>query len=230
MSRYPGVYAHPRSGLNFLRAQLKASFYPDDPRTERRALVSTGHWAQRYRIAPGPGWIFARHHIHACYRGQRGLYIYRDGRDVAVSLWRSKTFQHPTWGNLSFSEFLQRPLDWTETPRQQAAPRLTIAEHWRQHVDGWLGGHPGVCCVRYENLLRNPAPVLDRIGAFIKRDVRSYQLQREPVGPDTHGGGWGAWRDVFTADDLTYFYSIVPNDHEALWRFKDDNKTLYRRA
>lgn len=66
------------------------------------------------------------------------LYLYRDGRDVALPLWRTKGFQPAEWHGLSFAEFLRTPLDWWETPGQPArGPRVTIAEHWRLHLDSW---------------------------------------------------------------------------------------------
>jgi len=132
-------------------------------------------------------------------------------------MWRSKTFQHRAQADLPFATFLRQPLDWHRTPGRKGGQGLTIAEHWRRHVDEWLD-HDGLCYVQYEALLSNPAPVLERIGAYLSREVHTYQLVQASVGPDTHGGGFGAWRDVFTEDDLDYFHEIVDPNHEALWR------------
>jgi hypothetical protein len=213
---YPHIYSFPRSGTTLLQAQIKRSFYPDDDGTERRGKVATGHWSQRYRIEAAPGWQFVRNGAHQGYSGQRGIYIVRDGRDVAISHWQSKTFQHPSRRALSFSEFLRRPLDWRITPGHRGGDGRTISEAWRDHVDQWRD-KPGVCCVRYEDLLLATESVLGQIGKWLGREPVTLELVADPMGPDTHGGGVGKWRDVFSDGDLEYFFGIVPEDHGGLW-------------
>jgi len=213
------VYSHPRSGTNFARATLARAFYPDK-NLEREGRIRTGHWADRRRVPADPAWgLRGGHqfwHGHTCC-----FYVYRDGRGVAASLWRTKEFLHPDWRGLTFSEFLRRPLDWRITPGKKAAPTQTIVEHWYEHVTSWES-RPGVGYVRYEDLLTDPGATLAGLAAFADREPAEF----EPVGavgPFVRDS-WqvDSWRDVFTEDDVEYFFGIVP---ESCWALYEKGET-----
>jgi hypothetical protein len=214
---YVHVYGFVRSGTNFVRAQVGRSFYAGDPGTERHDPIMTGHWSQRYRSPAPPAWHLQTRRPHARYTGQRGIYVVRDGRDVAVSLWRSKTFHHRSWGDINFSDFLRRKLDWRDTPGQRDAPEETVIEKWLVHTRSWADARD-VLFVRYEELRRVPEVGLDEIGGFIGRDPVTYDLVATPAAPDSHDYGLGAWRERFTDEDLAYFFNIVPYNTWGLWQ------------
>ena len=126
------VYSHPRSGTNFAAACLQMNFYPTANLRGRGGRA--GHWAARFRI---PGYPWARLcGGHGFYREGRGrcVYVYRDGRDVAVSVFRTKGFLHPDWGALTFSEFLRTPLDWKGTPYARVLESSHVAERHKAHL------------------------------------------------------------------------------------------------
>jgi len=206
------VYSHPRSGTNFVRSALSKAFTGSVPKHR----ADTGHWSARYKHSqPVPKMIGG----HPFYKpGLRGVYVLRDGRDVVVSFWRSKTFQHKSWRDLSFTEYLQRPLDWHRTPGQRHKNTLNIAQHWKQHLDGWQG-RPGICYVWYEEFLLDPEMAVARVAEFTGLKVLDAHPTIGPVGPDPSGDYRVAkWVDVFSDDDLSYFHSIVPTDYWALWQ------------
>lgn len=208
----PKVYSHPRSGTAFLGATLKKCFFQNIDTTGDGGHV--GHWANRVSTSGTPyGKLIGD---HSFWGGQKGIYIYRDGHDVAVSLWRTKTLQNPDNYLLSFTEFLHKPLSWRGLPSQPDNSDLTIAGHWSEHLDSWHG-RPGVLMVRFEDLIIRPAEVLQAIGDHLGLVPDGLEPERALVGLEPHEGQIGTWREFFTKDDLEFFYSQVqPEDH---WGF-----------
>lgn len=101
---------------------------------------------------------------HECfdprYRGV--IYIVRDPRDVAVSYYHHNV----KWGNL--------PENY---PMEAFVPRFIAAEFdsrwgsWSEHVTSWLRlreHHQGFLLLRYEELKRETASELARIGNFLR--------------------------------------------------------------
>lgn len=210
------VYSHPRSGTNFLMALLRANFYRDVK--EWRSGGKWGHWANRQSMGPvKPG--FTLWGDHGPWKEKLGkcFYVYRDGRDVALSFWRSKAFQHPDWGGLSLSEYLRRPLDWLWTPGGRArGPKRTIAEHWRMHLGRWER-KPGVCYIRYEDLVLEAGREMGRIASFLNVKLGGVRFVNELVGHSPNEGKVGVWRDHFTDADLDFFFSHVDGSFWGLW-------------
>jgi len=206
------VYSHPRSGTNWLLSLLGQAFYG------RVQLVDavTGHWSKRVTVrAPGRRLRGGHQFYDRTLPGPR-VYLYRDGRDVALSMWRTKAFQHPHWRGLSFSEFVRRPLDWHATPGTQADGRLTIVEHWKQHLDSWRDA-PGTCFVRYEELLEHTESEVARIAAFVGREPLPIYDTASGIGPfpsDNYSAR--KWTSEFGEADLGYFHTFVPRDHWGL--------------
>lgn len=205
------VYSHPRSGTHLLMASLERNFYQDVDTAMRGG--KTGHWANRRDAEPTAwGEMFGSHRFY--HEAQKWpdaamFYVYRDGRDVAVSLWNAKAMQHPDWAGLTFSEFLQRPLDWRGTPGRGARPRLTIGEHWRAHLESWAD-KPDVMYVCYETLVLYPYSVLMRAGAFVEACcIDELVPVRELVGVTPNRGRIGEWATVFSAEDTIYWHSVV---------------------
>jgi len=208
------LYSHPRSGTNWVRKTLAEAFWPDADL--ERPGSQTGHWSDRVQIPAAPA--LALKGGHDFYAGQQKcIYLVRDGRDVALSYYRTKEFQHEDWRDLSFSEVLRKPLDWRSTPGQRwESGDATIVEHWFQHVKGWEG-HKDIYYLRYEDLLTKPGETLHDLGEWLGREPRAMP-DPEPTGPFPSSDHRPAkWRDEFSADDLDYFHSIVPEDFWALW-------------
>lgn len=83
------LYSHPRSGTNWALALLEQAFYG----TRTHEVRVTGHYTARWKVQTTGIHLWGNHrHFNAAMPGPR-LYLYRDGRDVALSLWRTKGFQ-----------------------------------------------------------------------------------------------------------------------------------------
>lgn len=205
------LYSHPRSGTNYMRALLEEAL------TGKRTMATrpTGHWSDRYMHEAPARYFDGGHKFYSPKLKGPRIYLYRDGRDVALSTWRTKRFQAEDWRGLSFSEFLRRPLDWYETPGKPSNAGLTIVEHWRAQLDSWHGR--AACFVRYADLLTDARGELERIARYCDAKLVCVPAELDGQGPDPSGDyRAGKWRDAFTADDLAYFHSIVPQGHWGL--------------
>jgi hypothetical protein len=205
------LYSHPRSGTNYLRALLEEAL------TGKRTTetVPTGHWSNRYMHQAPARYFRGGHQFYSPKLPGPRIYLYRDGRDVALSMWRTKRFQAREDRGRSFSEYLRQPLDWYETPGKRNATGLTIAEHWRLHLDSWR--KRPACFVRYADLLTDARCELERIARYVDAPLVCVPAELDGQGPDPSGDyRAGKWRDAFTADDLAYFHSIVPQGYWGL--------------
>jgi len=232
-SMIPKVYSFPRSGTHFLMATLKRCFYPNVDlflsnvagyRDGKEVLWGQGHWANMVPQAETEyGKLFGSHILPVGAMPEPSIYLYRDGRDVAVSLWRTKALQHPDWHGMSFSEFLRTPLDWQGTPgvRANGGTSFTVAEAWHSHVGNGLAkatrreGRP--IYVRYEDLVLDQERTLARLAVELDVGPWLWTPVEEKVGIEPHRGIVGGWREVFSDEDLRYFHALVPRDFPGLW-------------
>jgi hypothetical protein len=216
------VTSHARSGTHYLLALLKANFYPLHDLSTPPSR--TGHW--RVRV-PSPATTYARlFTTHALLRkvGHRMIYLFRDGRDVCVSLWRTKIFHSRRYRDLTFSEYIRAKLDWYGTPGKSphsSGRRLTPPQHWLFHVEttrkAW-GMDPEILFVRYENLVDEPELTLGSIGRFFGLTWPRYRAVTDRVGPSPGAGPpVGRWRTAFSSPDRDYFRTVVSGDNQHLW-------------
>ena len=212
------VYGHPRAGNNLLMAFLALNFYPGEDLT---TFGRIGHWRNRVFDQRNPyGKLGGTHYfyhdqknevVHPC------IYIYRDGRAVALSLWRTKKFQPPEWEGLTFSEFLRKPLDWGGSPGNPKGFEQAIAAHWRFHLRSWENA-PSVLKVRFEELVTDPGKVREDIAKWSGiKPVRGLELVKELVGWLPNEGRIDAWKEHFTDTDLKYFYKLAPRPFWGYW-------------
>ena len=92
------VYSHPRSGTHFMEAFLGRNFYPKDNLSWSN--VPWGHWSyQKMNTYSNPyGKLFGHHRFPAENEKnpkQPMIYIYRDPRAVAYSIWKTENFINP---------------------------------------------------------------------------------------------------------------------------------------
>ena len=215
------VYSHPRSGTNFIEALIMKNFFTDvDVSTP--GTSGWGHWSENYKFDKPilHGKLFGSHRMQTKGRWP-GLYIYRDARDVALSVWRSKGFLHTNIkDNNTFSTYLKTNLDWQDTPSLRAIPTKNIFKHWLDHVTGWHEKYKGsnILFVRFEELLIDTDNVLIRIGEHfdLERQAKVLSLKKM-VGPSPNAGKCGKWKEFFSPEDLKFFFSIVPKDCPYLW-------------
>lgn len=221
--RMPYVHSHPRSGTHLLGATLKRNFYADVDVGKRK--VGTGHWKDRRNFGPSAYVQMFAPGVHVLYDADKfqedriHFYIYRDGRDVAVSLWNAKILLNPDWREWSFSKFLRTKLDWHLSPNSRMIkPKWTVAEQWEEHLESWRD-REDVFYVRYERLVLRPLDVIADIANHIGGDWEGVTFcpVLDKVGVAPGAGKIGTWRDIFSVDDLARFHSIVQEDHWGLW-------------
>jgi hypothetical protein len=203
------VYGFPRSGNHLLMELLGRNFYNGADLSSQGGEV--GHWADRAKVSGPQFGVLAGHHgPPENYDPRNSVYVYRDGRAVAASLYRSPHFKHPEWTGLAFGEFIRRPLDWAWSPGAYANRGKTIIEHWLEHLQLWERA-PAIYKVQYEWMCEDAGGVLDMIASRI-----GLPLVRELDTPDTlvgwfpSGGARDGWRDLWGYDELEHWWSVVP--------------------
>ena len=220
------VYSHPRAGTNLMMAFLAINFYP------AKNFVTfgrIGHWRNRLLNQRNPYGKLAGTHLF--YHDHRNkvvhpcIYIYRDGRAVALSLWRTKIFQPKEWADLTFSKFLRQRLDWCGSPGNPQGFARPIARHWLTHLQSWenapefVDGKPAVLKVRFEDLVLHPGDVRRRIAEWSgQKPVRGLKLVTEKVGWFPNEGSLDAWRGHFSDSDLEHFHRLAPRP---FWGYYD---------
>jgi hypothetical protein len=208
------VYGFPRSGNHFLMALLAANFYQKEHLATPGGQV--GHWADRATVPNSEHGQLAGHHFPPRdYDPRTALYIYRDGRAAAASLWRSPHFVNPAWKaqGMTFSEFIRTPLDWSWSPGMRWKNQHTVIGHWWYHLELWRQA-PALYKVQYEWLCADPGAVLDMIASRTD-DLTIVPQAAVPgnlVGWFPSGGTLDGWRELWSAEDTAYFFEIVPRE------------------
>jgi hypothetical protein len=153
--------SYPKSGttwMAFMLAQLLWKAGGEQTLVDNRFLPAVGRHGQAERRLPSGGRLVRSHEpFRPQYR--KAIYVVRDGRDVAVSMyWQAKRVMGM---EADFSDYLELFL----------AGRLTGAGAWAGHVEGWLDSPPfasgNVLVARYEDMKEQPADVLRRAAAFL---------------------------------------------------------------
>tara|TARA_B100000131_G_scaffold251559_1_gene245168 strand:- start:1085 stop:1819 length:735 start_codon:yes stop_codon:yes gene_type:complete len=216
------VYSHPRSGANYLAALLKRNFYINDNTSES---VTWGHhsrpresdkpveWA---KLLGGFGGPDTKHNGPS-------IYIYRDGRAVAYSIWKNKDFLSP--GQLKndwLSYFLESKLDWEFCPSVQKETEKNIAQHWEMHVRSWHkaysnAGHDKVLFVRYEDAIKNVPNLLLKVSkAFSLKMPKNISYVKEMVGHSKERLNLD-WQQWFSQSNYNYYHQFILRDNPYLY-------------
>ena len=212
------VYSHPRSGTHFLEAFLTKNFYAKKDLSINE--VTWGHWSNRKLNPNGNpyGKLFGSHLFgNLINTPNRKIYIIRDGRSVAYSVWKTDNFIHKDLQEISFKEFLRTKIDWHGTPALESLPKYTIIEHWHMHVNSWLELEKkdnNLLVIYYEDLVSNPYDIYLKIhDKFFSKKKKLYKDQldtiKKPVGLLPNKAIKDSWKEVFDKDDIDYFLSIV---------------------
>ena len=167
MSNPIKVYGFPRSGNHYLMSLIAENFYQGQDLHTPGGEV--GHWANRAIVGAVKYGKLAGHHGPPDWGIDRpSIYVYRDGRAVAASLYNSANFHHPDIDskNIPFSSFLRIPLSWRWTPGRAASPiGPNVIEHWAQHLEVWED--VPILKLRYEWVVTHPERYLHCIaGVF----------------------------------------------------------------
>lgn len=202
------VYGHPRSGNYYMMALLALNYYADEDLSTEGGDI--GHWADRVWVQESEYGKLAGHHgpPRRGFDPENAIYIYRDGRAVVASLYRSRHFKNPEWEEMDFGEFIRVPLDWQFSPGHQSYPECNVIEHWHNHLEMWRDEQ--IHKVQYEQAVYDPKSILDSIaGQFGLAARADYELPDRLVGWYPSGGKLIDWQSLWNERDMDYFFDIV---------------------
>lgn len=213
------IYGFQRSGSHFLAATLKANFYRGID--TRRKVKAYGHYLDRQR--PDDLWLdygkLLAQDQHLPPRSRKNgerIYIYRDGRAVARSLWMSEHFKEPAWEDWSFSAFLHTTIGWRFSTALKTKALQTLPEHWMEMLEMWKGCEAFL--VRYEDLVLHPVHTLCELARHFDLPLpMDLWVPDRLVGLSPSNGGIDGWCDLFSEEDLEFFHSIVPRNYWGLY-------------
>lgn len=208
------IHSHPRSGTHFLEAFIAKNFYED--LDLRLNSVNWGHWTDRRINKEGNpyGKLFGNHYFpDKCDVSTPKIYIYRDGRAVAYSVWKTENFLNKKLEGLSFDEFLDVKIDWHGSPSSCIKERYTILEHWALHVAAWKEysiENEAICLVRYEDLVLEPYEEYCKIRGYHfkshnKKSFDQLNLIKDPVGLLPNRAQIDSWKGEFSEKRLEEF-------------------------
>jgi hypothetical protein len=114
---------------------------------------------------------------HECFdpRYPRVIYILRDPRDVAVSLYYYLLKMRALRDGYSMDDFVARFI------KADVVPYLDRMGCWEDHVLSWLRlrmGKPGFLLIRYEDLVDNPAKELAKLALLLGVDPTPEIIER----------------------------------------------------
>jgi hypothetical protein len=218
---YIKIYSHPRSGTHFLEAFLAKNFYNDE-NLSSEGPIYFGHWSNKILLEEGEPYhkLFGSHFFpDKAEKFSKMIYVYRDGRASIASMWNSK-FYNIDWEGITFSEFLRKEIDWLGGPGQKSEPQMNIIQHWYKHTSEWLElKKSNLLFIRFEDLKNNPEKVYFQICKkfyplkYIKHKI--FKISINPinykVGLSPNKATINSWKDLFSKEDLDFFYKQIPS-------------------
>lgn len=212
------LVSFPRSGNTWIRFVMANLLYPDenwDHRNIEQAIPDI-YKVSKEELSRFPRPRVLKSHELPELAYPRVVYIYRDGRDVAVSYYNHQVTTAEYGGD--FEMFL----------REFCEGNVPFGS-WHQHVEEWLApaGSSNQLNVKYEDLCQSPEVLFGRIAAFLgvpcsRSAIReacrksSFQsLRRSAILYSKHArtgfqmgvkGAPGAWKSIFSQTDLDMFW------------------------
>jgi len=210
------LVSYPRSGSTWLRFLIAHVLYPE------KDDIS---WYELEKLVPDAeqrsplGAKVAKSHASYDKKYNRVVYLYRDGRDVALSYFyflQGEWIRPELRVNCSWDEFFNR---FIKSDVRDGS--------WKGHVYLWTGLPHGITSllVSYEHMLKDTVSVLREVCDFAniqatdeicRRAVKKTQFaeivkkgNRDGQHPYSRGlrGTSGGWKDVFTHEQVERFWS-----------------------
>lgn len=162
MSDIIWIPSYPRSGNTFIRLLLRncfglrtGSFYADDFGGRKALEQAVGHLEHyepgNLRFDEGEPCLIKTH--AACTDDRDAIYVVRDGRAAAVSLWKFCA------GKYSLHDVVEGKTEFG---------------HWRDHVASWNPlRRPRTLCLKYEDVVADPLPAVEKLASFLDRPIVS---------------------------------------------------------
>lgn len=171
------IASYPRSGNTFLRMLLwqglglrTGSLYFADLGHRQALEQAVGHVEHdppgelSFRV--GEPWLIKTHSL--CPDSNRAIYVVRDGRAAAVSLWRFAGGQ---------------------IPLETIVAGESTYGSWQEHVESWQPtSRPGTLLVRYEDMEADPWRTVADLADFLGRPIvgRTIPSREELASLDGH--------------------------------------------
>ena len=150
------------------------------------------------------------------------IYVYRDGRDVLVSLFNYQKKFDKSLNDVSFASFIRQDNTYEKHIINEKMSRVAF---WAKHVSEW-SIHPDVLLIEFSHLKSNLAGVINKmehyldekskpelINVSLEQGVKTSAFKKDkPIVRSSisfNKGKNGAWVDYFTEDDLEFYYSEV---------------------
>jgi len=165
-----------------------------------------------------------REFVREWLENSKAIYVYRDGRDVLVSLYH---YMRGFRDDLpEFSKFIRMPNDFD--PYYRSVNRV---EYWKEHVEGWLDRSDlDIATVSYEQLHTDYVSTIRKLSEFLGLTIKpsgvdrikftKYGLFRRllkrivPLAAKSSAiaprkGVIGDWKNYFSQSDLDLFNKIA---------------------
>lgn len=204
------LVSYPRSGntwVRFMLLQARAGFDEGDFQSIEEIIPDMHHSRPWFRCARTN---LVKSHLCHWQPFRRVVYLVRDGRAATWSNWRYQSDEGSFHG--SFTDFLQQD---------------TWPSSWGRHVEGWISAPETRLVIRYEDLLADPVPELQKIVALLGWPCNEDRLQRIAAEATRHrmkametqahvclhrvGSGDQAWRAAFSTNLEKSFLDVLPS-------------------
>ena len=235
------LVSYPRSGNTWVRFLIANAQHPDIEigYRELEGLVPDMHQAQSFKereLTWSPVVFKSHHMIHDDF--EKVIYLYRDGRDVALSCYffYQGEWNNPEWRidpiKMNFTAYLKKfVMGWNNFGG------------WSEHINFWvLRKIPSMktLFVRYEDLIADPYMGLMKMLKFLEINCTYEQVceavhksaysklkERAPSDgqhPFSYGtkGRSGGWKENFTIEQLRIFNDYAGNVMKKLGYIEGD--------
>lgn len=229
------LVSYPGSGGQWLRRLIANVIDHEHPATDANILQRVPdlyHLSRRrFNRMARPRVIFS----HECFDTDchgRVVYLVRDPRDVAVSVYEQGRRRRGATDPITIEQFVstafttteQSERGWVEAFSGAIEPNegflyfsrlkegfLGTPASWGENVMSWLGAHEGnsesLLTVRYEDLFAQPESVLERISDFLEIRPSSENIRTAvAVSVASETGGWplqpGQWQKALPSPSV----------------------------
>jgi len=160
------IASYPRSGNTWVRSVLSYILAEINNDAIKNSLGRLSKYTPSlYKVEmtddPGPRYIKTHSHYIPIYNNlKKNIYIYRDGRDVAVSYYHYKLMNQKNYSKISFSDFL----------RNIFFGQLDVFAPWHENIRSWVSNsllNNNVLFVKYEDLLNTPDTIFSKIVKYL---------------------------------------------------------------
>jgi len=210
------LVAYPRSGTTWVRYLLACILYPNEnlDHNDMNAVMPDTH---AHRFWDPSRWkdfvVFKSHFANYSLDKSKMIYLYRDGRDVALSHYYYHYYQGT---EVTFSQYFRDEF---------LLGRLRFGS-WKEHVERWaFRKDKKLFVVSYEELFSNTFQVMKKVVEFLNLKLNPQIIEQAVLKADFRkmrkigaAGGYhpkllglqgrsGGWKETFTDEDLDSFWS-----------------------